>query len=98
MPKKFNLPILLIEKDNLKSEVIKQAKLIKKNIENLKSLNYSNLSGWQVTTDKAIVKIGKSDIVERVKLLKKIINNLNQNNLNVVNLDLRYQQGYVLKI
>ncbi len=98
MPKKFNLPILLIEKDNLKSEVIKQAKLIKKNIENLKSLNYSNLSGWQVTTDKVIVKMGKSDIGERVKLLKKIINNLNQNNLNVVNLDLRYQQGYVLKI
>ena len=98
MPKKFNLPILLIEKDNLKSEVIKQAKLIKKNIVNLKSLNYSNLSGWQVTTDKVIVKMGKSDIGERVKLLKKIINNLNQNNLNVVNLDLRYQQGYVLKI
>ena len=98
MPKKFNLPILLIEKNDLKSEVIKQAKLIKKNIENLKSLNYSNLSGWQVTTDKAIVKMGKSDIGERVKLLKKIINNLNQNNLNVVNLDLRYQQGYVLKI
>ena len=98
MPKKYNLPILLIEKDDLKSEVIKQAKLIKKNIENLKSLNYSNLSGWQVTTDKAIVKMGKSDIGERVKLLKKIINNLNQNNLNVVNLDLRYQQGYVLKI
>jgi Cell division protein FtsQ. len=98
MPKKINLPILLIEKDNLKSEVIKQAKLIKKNIENLKSLNYSNLSGWQVTTDKVIVKMGKSDIGERVKLLKKIINNLNQNNLNVVNLDLRYQQGYVLKI
>ncbi len=42
--------------------------------------------------------MGKSDIGERVKLLKKIINNLNQNNLNVVNLDLRYQQGYVLKI
>ena len=98
MPKKLNLPILLIKKDDLKSEVIKQAKLIKKNIENLKSLNYSNLSGWQVTTDKAIVKMGKSDIGERVKLLKKIINNLNQNNLNVVNLDLRYQQGYVLKI
>ena len=98
MPKKYNLPILLIEKDDLKSEVIKQAKLIKKNIENLKSLNYSNLSGWQVTTDKVIVKMGKSDIGERVKLLKKIINNLNQNNLNVVNLDLRYQQGYVLKI
>jgi len=98
MPKKYNLPILLIEKNDLKSEVIKQAKLIKKNIENLKSLNYSNLSGWQVTTDKVIVKMGKSDIGERVKLLKKIINNLNQNNLNVVNLDLRYQQGYVLKI
>ena len=98
MPKKYNLPILLIEKDDLKSEVIKQAKLIKKNIENLKSLNYSNLSGWQVTTDKVIVKMGKSDIGERVKLLKKIINNLNQNNLNVVNLDLRYQQGYVLKL
>ena len=76
--------------------VIKQAKLIKKNIENLKSLNYSNLSGWQVTTDKAIVKIGKSDIGERVNT--KNSNNLNQNNLNVVNLDLRYQQGYVLKI
>ena len=98
MPKKLNLPILLIEKNDLKSEVIKQAKLIKKDIKNLKSLNYSNLSGWQVTTDKAIVKIGKSDIGERLKLLKKITNNLNQNNLNVVNLDLRYQQGYVLKI
>ena len=98
MPEKLNLPILLIEKNDLKSEVIKQAKLIKKDIKNLKSLNYSNLSGWQVTTDKAIVKIGKSDIGVRLKLFKKITNNLNQNNLNVVNLDLRYQQGYVLKI
>ena len=98
MPKKFNLPVLLLEKSDLKSEVIEQANLIKKNIKNLKSLNYSNLSGWQVTTDKAIVKMGKSDIDERVKLLKKITDNLNQNNLNVVNLDLRYQQGYVLKI
>ena len=98
MPQKLNLPILLIEKDDLKNEVIKQANLIKKDVENLKSLNYSNLSGWQITTDKAIVKIGKSDIYERVKLLKKITNNLNQSNLNVVNLDLRYQQGYVLKI
>ena len=98
LPKKLNLPVLLIEKDDLKSEVIKQANLIKKDVENLKSLNYSNLSGWQITTDKAIVKIGKSDIYERVKLLKKITNNLNQSNLNVVNLDLRYQQGYVLKI
>ena len=42
--------------------------------------------------------MGKSDIDERVKLLKKITDNLNQNNLNVVNLDLRYQQGYVIKI
>jgi len=98
MPKKLNLPILLIEKNDLNSEVIKQAKLIKKDIKNLKSLNYSNLSGWQVATDKATVKIGKSDIGERLKLFKKITNNLNQNNLNVVNLDLRYQQGYVLKI
>ena len=98
MPKKLNLPILLIKKDDLKSEVIKQAKLIKKDIKNLKSLNYSNLSGWQVTTDKATVKIGKSDIGERLKLFKKITDNLNENNLNVVNLDLRYQQGYVLKI
>ena len=98
MPQKLNLPILLIEKDDLKNEVIKQANLIKKDVENLKSLNYSNLSGWQITTDKAIVKIGKSDIYERVKLLKKITNNLNQSNLNVVNLDLRYQKGYVLKI
>ena len=88
----------MLEKSDLKSEVIEQANLIKKNIKNLKSLNYSNLSGWQVTTDKAIVKMGKSDIDERVKLLKKITDNLNQNNLNVVNLDLRYQQGYVIKI
>ena len=79
-----------------KADVIVQMDILSD--ENLKSLNYSNLSGWQVTTDKVIVKMGKSDIGERVKLLKKIINNLNQNNLNVVNLDLRYQQGYVLKI
>tara|TARA_B100000886_G_scaffold133063_1_gene89764 strand:+ start:11125 stop:11679 length:555 start_codon:yes stop_codon:yes gene_type:complete len=98
MPKKLNLPVLLIEKDDLQSEVIKQANLIKKYVKNLKSLNYSNLSGWEITTDKAIVKIGKSEIDERVKLLKKITNNLNKSNLNVVHLDLRYQQGYVLKI
>ena len=70
MPKKFNLPILLIEKDNLKSEVIKQAKLIKKYWK-FKSLNYSNLSGWQVTTDKTIVKIGKSDIEWKSKIIEK---------------------------
>ena len=98
LPKKLNLPTLFIPKDDLKGVVLKQAKLIKNNIENLKSLNYSNLSGWKIVTDKVIVKIGKSDIDERVKLLKKITDNLNQNNLNVVNLDLRYQQGYVIKI
>ena len=98
MPKKLNLPTLFVPKDDLKGVVLKQAKLIKNNIENLKSLNYSNLSGWKIVTDKVIVKIGKSDIDERLKLLKKITNNLKQSNLNVINLDLRYQQGYVLKI
>ena len=98
LPKKLNLPTLFIPKDDLKGVVIKQAKLIKNNIEDLKSLKYSNLSGWKIVTDKVIVKIGKSDIDDRLKLLKKITNNLKQSNLNVVNLDLRYQQGYVLKI
>ena len=98
MPKKLNLPTLFVPKDDLKGVVLKQAKLIKNNIENLKSLNYSNLSGWKIVTDKVIVKIGKSDIDYRLKLLKKITNNLKQSNLNVINLDLRYQQGYVLKI
>ena len=98
MPKKLNLPTLFVPKDDLKGVVLKQAKLIKNNIENLKSLNYSNLSGWKIVTDKVIVKIGKSDIDDRLKLLKKITNNLKQSNLNVINLDLRYQQGYVLKI
>ena len=98
MPKKLNLPTLFVPKDDLKGLVLKQAKLIKNNIENLKSLNYSNLSGWKIVTDKVIVKIGKSDIDYRLKLLKKITNNLKQSNLNVINLDLRYQQGYVLKI
>ena len=90
--------MLLIAKNDLKVGVLKQAKLIKNNINNLKRLNYSNLSGWQIVTDKAIVKIGKSDIDDRVKLFKKITNNLKQSNSNVINLDLRYQQGYVLKI
>ena len=98
MPKKLNLPTLFVPKDDLKGAVLKQAKLIKNNIENLKSLNYSNLSGWKIVTDKVIVKIGKSDIDYRLKLLKKITNNLKQSNLNVIDLDLRYQQGYVLKI
>ncbi len=98
MPKKLNLPTLFVPKDDLKGVVLNQAKLIKNNIENLKSLNYSNLSGWKIVTDKVIVKIGKSDIDDRLKLLKKITNNLKQSNLNVINLDLRYQQGYVLKI
>ena len=98
MPQKLNLPTLFVPKDDLKGVVLKQAKLIKNNIENLKSLNYSNLSGWKIVTDKVIVKIGKSDIDDRLKLLKKITNNLKQSNLNVINLDLRYQQGYVLKI
>ena len=98
MPKKLNLPTLIVPKDDLKGVVLKQAKLIKNNIENLKSLNYSNLSGWKIVTDKVVVKIGKSDIDKRLKLLKKITNNLKQSNLNVINLDLRYQQGYVLKI
>ena len=98
MPKKLNLPTLFVPKDDLKGLVLKQAKLIKNNIENLKSLNYSNLSGWKIVTDKVIVKIGKSDIDYRLKLLKKITNNLKQSNLNVIDLDLRYQQGYVLKI
>ena len=98
MPQKLNLPTLFVLKDDLKGVVLKQAKLIKNNIENLKSLNYSNLSGWKIVTDKVIVKIGKSDIDDRLKLLKKITNNLKQSNLNVIDLDLRYQQGYVLKI
>ena len=98
IPHKFNLPTLHIKKDDLKDEIINQAQLIKKELINLKSLNYSNLSGWQIITDKAIVKLGKVDIGERVKLLNKITNNLMESNSNMINLDLRYQQGYVLKI
>ena len=98
MPQKINLPTLLVKKDDLKLIVIEQAKLIKEDIENLKSLNYSNLSGWHIVTDKAVVKLGKSDIDKRLKLLKKITSNSKLSNLNVINLDLRYQQGYVLKI
>ena len=98
IPHKFNLPTLHIKKDDLKDEIINQAQLIKKELINLKSLNYSNLSGWQIITDKAIVKLGKVDIGERVKLLNKITNNLRESNSNMINLDLRYQQGYVLKI
>ena len=98
MPQKLNLPILFIEKDDLNDEIMHQANLMKQKIFELKSLNYSNLSGWQIVTDKVIAKIGKSDIGERVKLLNKITNNLKQSNSNVVNLDLRFQQGYVLKI
>ena len=98
MPQKLNLPILYIEKDDLNDEIMNQANLIKQEIFELKSLNYSKLSGWQIVTDKSIAKIGKSDISVRVKLLNKITNNLKQNNSNVINLDLRYQQGYVLRI
>ena len=98
IPHKFNLPTLHIKKDDLKDEIINQAQLIKKELINLKRLNYSNLSGWQIITDKAIVKLGKVDIGERVKLLNKITNNLRESNSNMINLDLRYQQGYVLKI
>ena len=98
MPQKLNLPILFIEKDDLNDEIMYQANVIKQRIFQLESLNYSNLSGWRIVTDKAIAKIGKSDINERVKLFNKITNNLKQSNSNVINLDLRYQQGYVLKI
>jgi|TARA_B100001094_G_scaffold178947_1_gene173190 hypothetical protein len=97
MPTFFEIPKLSIDKIDITNETISQAALIKGELSNLVYLNYSALSGWEVKTKTTIAYIGKTDLLNRLARLKKIIANLEQKNAKPITLDLRYQQGYVLK-
>jgi hypothetical protein len=97
MPTFFEIPKLSIDKIDITNETISQAALIKGELSNLVYLNYSALSGWEVKTKATIAYIGKTDLLNRLARLKKIIANLEQKNAKPITLDLRYQQGYVLK-
>ena len=97
MPTIFEIPKLSIDKIDITNETISQAALIKGELSNLVYLNYSALSGWEVKTKTTIAYIGKTDLLNRLARLKKIIANLEQKNAKPITLDLRYQQGYVLK-
>jgi hypothetical protein len=97
MPSSFQIPKLFIKKSDVSDKAIIQANTIKENLPNLVALNYSNLSGWQVQTNKVNAYIGKTDLDHRLVRLNKIIKNLEENNSKLILLDLRYHQGYVLK-
>ena len=97
MPTFLEIPKLSIDKIDITNETISQAALIKNELSNLVHLNYSALSGWEVKTKTTIAYIGKTDLFNRLARLKKIIANLEQKNAKPITLDLRYQQGYVLK-
>ena len=97
MPTSFEIPKLSIDKIDITNETISQAALIKDELSNLVYLNYSALSGWEVKTKTTIAYIGKTDLLNRLARLNKIIANLEQKNAKPITLDLRYQQGYVLK-
>ena len=96
MPSSYQLPMLSIDDLSISEDTISQAIAIRNEISELKSLNYSNLSGWEIETSNAIAYIGKADLNQRIRKYKKIIVNLDENNTKLPILDLRYQQGYVL--
>ena len=96
MPSSYQLPMLSIDDLSISEDTISQAIAIRNEISELKSLNYSNLSGWEIETSNAIAYIGKADLNQRIRKYKKIIVNLDEKNTKLPILDLRYQQGYVL--
>jgi len=96
MPSSYQLPILSIDDLSITEDTISQAIAIRNEISELKSLNYSNLTGWEIETSDAIAYIGKAELNQRLSKFKKIIVNLDEKNSKLAILDLRYQQGYVL--
>jgi len=67
-----------------------------KKIFNLKTIEYSYVSGWEVTTNSFVVKIGKQLSEKKFKSLRDTLNYLYENKRNPSMIDLRYKDGVAL--
>jgi hypothetical protein len=63
---------------------------------NLKTIEYSYVSGWEVTTNSFVVKIGKQLSEKKFKSLRDTLNYLYENKRNPSMIDLRYKDGVAL--
>lgn len=67
-----------------------------KKIFNLKTIEYSYVSGWEVKTNSFVVKIGKQLSEKKFKSLRDTLNYLYENKRNPSMIDLRYKDGVAL--
>ena len=71
-----------------------EAILIKRSINGLKQIEYSKVSGWTISVNTLVVRLGKDEIENRLAKLNVVLSDFEKNNLKNKILDLRYQNGF----
>ena len=88
------LPTLIFDANSLQSNNFNEALLIKTNIDGLKHIKYSKVSGWTIYLNSLVVRLGKDELEERLIKLNIVLSDFEKNNLKNKILDLRYQNGF----
>ena len=93
-PTVIELPILIFDPGSLQSINFNEAILIKRSINGLKQIEYSKVSGWTISVNTLVVRLGKDEIENRLAKLNVVLSDFEKNNLKNKILDLRYQNGF----
>ena len=93
-PTVIDLPILIFDPGSLQSINFNEAILIKRSINGLKQIEYSKVTGWTISVNTLVVRLGKDEIENRLAKLNVVLSDFEKNNLKNKILDLRYQNGF----
>ena len=93
-PTVIELPILIFDPGSLQSINFNEAILIKRSINGLKQIEYSKVTGWTISVNTLVVRLGKDEIENRLAKLNVVLSDFEKNNLKNKILDLRYQNGF----